>query len=135
MNLQTILIVTGCCIVTELLDRPIAEYLRDAIDRLGKNPFQRGIVMGDIWWLRIEKLQKQPVISVGGPLVNNLTTNISDSGDIRQPKPDLFTCFLWNDDIPQIALWGTNTTQTQEMVETYIDDPEGLNKFLSLCWK
>ena len=135
MNAQTILIATGCCVITELLDRPIAECLRDAIDKLGKNPFQRSIVIGDIWWLQSEKLQKQPVISVGGPAINNLTTNISDSGDIKQPKPGLFTCFLRNDDIPQVALWGGNTTQTQEMVETYIDEPEGLNKFLSLCWK
>jgi hypothetical protein len=136
LNSQSIMIVTGACVVTELMDRPIAERLRDAIDKTGGgDQFKRGVIISDLWWSKDTDLQPLPVISVGGPLVNSLTDQIIKSGRQWKIQDECFGCIHWNNKIPQAALWGRNTTLTQLAVEHYIQDPGGLNEFLSSCWK
>ena len=48
LNKNTVIIVTGCHLFCELLDRPVAEYLKKEIDLCGDYKFgKRAIIMGD----------------------------------------------------------------------------------------
>ena len=67
LGLDTIFVVTGCGLASELLDRPVAELLRDEIDRRGfPLRMRRAVVVGDLWWSR-ESDESLAAISVGGP--------------------------------------------------------------------
>ena len=51
VNKESVFVVVGTNLVAELLDRSVAELLRDQIDqRGGKYPFRRGIVITDQGW-------------------------------------------------------------------------------------
>jgi hypothetical protein len=147
INKETVIIVVGTTIVTELLDRPAAELLRDHIDeRGGKFPYRRGIVLADqAWYNEAFALSGNPVISVGGPPVNKL----SDEFDKWAPTPPskegkysiagagVRTGFFRKNPsgLPQVGLWGNNANATRETVEHYFRNEQGLNEFLKMCWK
>ena len=80
MNKDTIAIVVGTGLMADLLDRPVAEFLRDEIDPRGAaNPFRRALVMSDqAWFDEAETLINNPVIAIGGPKTNRL---ISEFGE------------------------------------------------------
>lgn len=131
---ETILIVTGCSLMAELLDRPVAEMLRDEIDRRGTpSSYRRGIVIGDIWWSREMNLHSCPVISIGSSAANTLTDEIAASGD-RWEINGLCGAFL-HEQAPRVALWGELAVETRASVEHYIQHPDGLAEFLKICWE
>jgi hypothetical protein len=78
---DTVIIVIGNRIPAELLDRPIAERLRDQIDeRGGGDRFRRAIVLTDTAWsAEAENVADNPVIAVGGPPANELSRQFSAS--------------------------------------------------------
>jgi hypothetical protein len=67
INDETVIVVVGSQIPTELLDRPVAELLRDQIDqRGGRDFFRRGIVINDhAWYSEAPVIGNNPVIAVG----------------------------------------------------------------------
>lgn len=128
---RCILIVTGCAIQCELLDRPVAEILRDAIDGTrGDNTSRRAVVLGDMFYSNHLKESTNPVISVGGPLVNTVTDWIL-SGKQPQGKHGIHQYIDREQNRIRIALWGDNATQTRISVEKFINDAAGLQKLLS----
>ena len=88
---ETIIIVVGTNIVSELLDRSAAELLRDNIDQRGvPYPFRRGVVVThEGWYGETEFIKDNPVISIGGPKTNKLTDEfdrwVPPAGE-RDPK-------------------------------------------------
>jgi len=80
LNKETVILVVGTNMVVELLDRPVAEFLRDHIDQRGAEyPFRRGIVVTDqAWFDEAAVLQDNPVISIGGPPANRLSAEFND---------------------------------------------------------
>jgi hypothetical protein len=78
---ETIFIVTGCNMAVDLLDRPVAERLRDEIDKRG-NPLtcRRAIIIGDLWWWKETQNQSNPVISIGSHNSNSLTPELASKG-------------------------------------------------------
>jgi hypothetical protein len=53
IDMETVIITVGKSVASELLDRPVAESLRDQINCLGKveqYPFRRAIVLTDDGW-------------------------------------------------------------------------------------
>ena len=72
-----LLIVTGAHLSAEVHDRPIAYALRDRIAaELGED---RIVVCSDIWYLNRPELSASPLIAIGGPEVNALTADLTDS--------------------------------------------------------
>jgi SEFIR domain len=147
INKETVIIVVGTTIVTELLDRPAAELLRDHIDqRGGKFPFRRGIVLADqAWYAEAFALAGNPVIAVGGPPVNKLSDEFdkwsppppSKEGKYTIPGTGMRTGFFRKNPagLPQVGLWGNNANATRETVEHYFRNEQGLTEFLMMCWK
>jgi hypothetical protein len=146
INPLTIIIVVGAGVSSELLDRPVAELLRDRIDgEGGKYPFRRGVVLTDGAWYSEESVfGNNPVIAIGGPVVNTLSdefrkwalTSRSGEGTYSISDSEKLTVFfrLNKKELPQVALWGEDANATREAVESYITNPEGLPKFLQMCW-
>jgi hypothetical protein len=147
INKESVVVVVGTTLVAELLDRPVAELLRDQIDqRGGKYPFRRGIVITDqAWYAEAAIIANNPVIAVGGPTANKLSDEFdkwapppgSPKGKYLIPGPGNRTGFFRKNqaDLPQVGLWGRDSNATRETVEHYFSNPEGLIKFLQLSWK
>lgn len=144
---ETIIIVVGTNIISELLDRSAAELLRDQIDRRGAPyPFRRGVIVTyDGWYSEAEYIKDNAVIAIGGPKTNKLTDEfdkvVPGPGEsiAKYPIPgpgDRKGFFRMNSTgLPQVALWGKTGNDTRETVEHYITNPKGLAEFLGMCWR
>jgi hypothetical protein len=147
INDKTVIVVVGTSVVAELLDRPVAELVRDEVDREGDgNPFRRGIVLADqAWYAEAEILAKNPVIAVGGPTANRLSDEFdkwspptgSLEGKYTISVEGTLTGFFRKNQagLPQVALWGHTANATREAVEHYLGNEKGLRAFLRMCWK
>jgi len=147
INAKTVLVVVGAGLICDLLDRPVAEILRDHIDRKGgKLPFHRGIVITDwAWYAQSEIVSDNAVIAIGGPGVNLLTSDFhqwtppaeSKEGEYPIPGAGATTEFFRSNrrGLPQVGLWGETAEKTREAVLHYEKDPAGLKKFLDMCWE
>ena len=145
INRETIIIVIGKSVPVELLDRPVAEMLRDEIDRRGgkEHPFRRAIVLTDQgWYAEAPDVALNAVIAVGSRRANELTKKFED-----EPAPSA-TKFSISDregcnglfqknaqGLPQVALWGEYALKTREAVDLYIKNERGLDEFLRITWK
>ena len=134
---KLLLIVTGSTLRAEEVDRPLAYYLKQRIERflneregaLGSFQVQ---VIADFRWIHDEPLHALPTISVGGPGVNALAHRwleevlVSLAVDDRyyiQMDPDL--------DEPRTSIWGMDNATTQIAVSLFID--QFLPRFLEHC--
>ena len=147
INRETTIIVVGTNVISELLDRSMAEVLRDEIDRRGgPYPFRRGVIVThEGWYTEAPHMKDNAVIAIGGPLTNKLT----DEFDKWVPAPgedggkypiagsgDRKGFFRRNSaGRPQVGLWGKTAYDSRETVEHYIEDKQGLDLFLSMIWK
>jgi hypothetical protein len=140
---QTVIIVIGATAVSELLDRPVAEYLRDLIDKQGdgKTPYHRAVVFSDFAWEQEATLKEKPLISIGGPNSNKVTKRLLDPSE---PHPGHTEWSMGEGSVgcfqklgrhcPQVALYGNTAARTRRAVEVYIDKTDGLKAFLKMCW-
>src|SRR4051812_50136252 len=87
---RLLLIVTGSTLRAEELDRPLAYYLMQRIDRAlnesipNPGPF-RVRVVADFRWIHEKKLQALPTISIGGPGVHPLARDWLEVGPATPP--------------------------------------------------
>jgi len=125
-------------VFAELLDRPVAELLRDAIDAQAVLPAgKRAIIVTDVWWLREERLQSLPTIAIGGPPSNATTERIAKR---VESDPELGDHALQRGIVhppggldARAALWGASAAETAECVRTFI--AEDLQGFISDVWR
>jgi hypothetical protein len=111
--------------------------VRDEIDLKGaSDPFRRAIVVSDVEWYRNKRIQGQPAISLGGPVANALTKEIEETAPAngKWVVGRLHGAFLQTRQ-PRAALWGQYANESRLSAERYIERPEGLARFLDLCWK
>ena len=152
LNKNTVIIVTGCHLFCELLDRPVAEYLKKEIDLCGDYKFgKRAIIMGDGQFLAdtdesrnnqiteydLEhyNLQFQPIISIGDEVANALSRKIIQFGASNKYSDELNYSILNVLNKNQIALWGNTATATKETVVEFVKNTNsGLTKFLEKIW-
>ncbi|NLI15005.1 MAG: hypothetical protein GX409_01835, partial [candidate division Zixibacteria bacterium] len=88
---QTILIVVGSDINPEEKDRPLAYYLKQAIEKspeYGSLPFRKCIVISDSLYESDKIIQICPTISIGGPGVNALAARLAEILPIQISKDD-----------------------------------------------
>jgi hypothetical protein len=135
---KLLLIVTGSTLRAEEVDRPLAYYLKQQVERylsehgpgLGSLQVQ---VVADFRWIHDEPLQDLPTISVGGPGVNALAhrwwhEELPLSLEVEeqyyvQMDPDL--------EIPRASIWGMDNATTQIAVSVFVD--RFLPRFLEQC--
>jgi hypothetical protein len=144
---KTVIIVVGSTGVTELLDRPVAEMLRDRIDTIASGirdatAFHRGVVYSDAVWFGGENFFKdKPFIAIGAKDANRLTKWLIEAQSDRETHSEwgmgdgvrgVFSKSRGNS--PQVALYGNTAAKTRQAVETYLDRQEGLASFLKMCW-
>jgi len=153
INRETVFVVVGTWVPAELLDRPVAESLRDQIDQRGQgNQFRRVIVLTDTaWYAEPETFKNNPTIAVGGPPANLLSSELHvratkprDAEDFVEERTvegeeSITGAFTPNRSVPQIALWGRTAGATKKAVEQYLSE-EGLlgfrlERFLDIVWK
>jgi|GEM_PF-5250188 len=125
---KSLLIVTGSHVIAEMLDRPIAEMLREEIN---KSSSLKAIIISDHQYLVDAEMHSLSVISIGGPNMNYLTKEIAEIGDQSEYEGMKKACREVNK-TRQVALWAENSTvQTRVCVERFISDEDGLKKFIS----
>jgi len=144
INKETVIVVVGTNVAVELLDGPVAEFLREHIDQRGDEyPFRRGIVVTDqAWFDEAAVLQDNLVISIGGPAANKLSAEFNDwspstSGEGKYSILGALTGFYRKNPrgLPQVGLWGDTAGETREAVEHYVRNENGLEAFLKMSWK
>ncbi len=134
---QTILIVVGSDIGPEEKDRPLAYYLKQAIEKspeYGSLPFRKCIVISDSLYESDKIIQICPTISIGGPGVNALAARMAEKLPIQVSKDDqFFIQYNENGGDSIVSIWGMNQESTKAAVDLYISDGY-LDKFLKKVW-
>lgn len=134
---RLLLIVTGSTLRAEELDRPLAYYLKQQIDRsltesdppLG--PF-RVQVVADFRWLNEPKLQAFPTISVGGPGVNALARDWLEEIPVSMAVDEQYYIQMDPDlEESRASVWGMDNSTTQIAVSVFLD--RFLPRFLEHC--
>ena len=144
INRETIIIVIGNGIPSELLERPVAEALRDEIDRRGgaEHPFRRAIVLTDSGWNEeATDVALNAVIAIGSHRANELSKKLQEepaSDATKFPIADRQGCnalFQKNSiGLSQVVLWGEHAVDTRSAVELYTEHVRGLDEFLRFAW-
>lgn len=120
-----LLIITGSTPRAEQADRPLAYDLKGKIDALfGKRDIECNVVvMGDLWYLNSEPLQKLPMISIGGPGVNAVSAHlynklqnylVIDDTLLIQMDPGLKDL--------RVSIWGMNHETTVSALEMFVNN-------------
>ena len=131
---RLLLIVTGSTLRAEELDRPLAYYLQQQVDRASNRldlPF-RSRVVADFRWLNEEDLQAAPTISIGGPGVNELARIWFQEVPFSLAVDEQY-CIQMDPDLaePRASIWGMDNASTQIAVSVFIE--RFLPRFLDRC--
>jgi hypothetical protein len=121
---RLLLIVTGSTLRAEELDRPLAYYLQQQVDRASGRldlPFQTRVV-ADFRWLNQDDLQVLPTISVGGPGVNELARIWFEEVPFSLAVAEQY-CIQMDPDLaePRVSIWGMDNASTQIAVSVFVD--------------
>ena len=139
--LRVLLIVTGSTLRAEEMDRPLAYYLKQRIDRVlseaaaqGRDSLEGYVVrvVADFRWIHDEPLQVLPTISLGGPGVNALAHRWLEEVPVSMAVSERY--FIQMDpDLaePRASIWGMDNATTQIAVSVFVD--RFLPRFLDRC--
>jgi hypothetical protein len=134
---RLLLIVTGSTLRAEELDRPLAYYLKQRIERFLSEsdppvgPFRLRVV-ADFRWIHEKKLQAVPTISIGGPGVNALARDWLEQIPVSLAVDEQY--YIQMDpslDEPRASVWGMDNSTTQIAVSVFLD--RFLPRFLEHC--
>lgn len=136
-----LLLVVGAGIPAELVDRPIADRLRDRIRQWQTaqescpHPLVP-VVCTDLWYLNAPDLMARPTISIGEPRTNAATAYLANRLPTAFVIDDTLRIQLDQEFIDlHSCLWGVNPDTTAKAVdlfeERYLD--EFLQAALDLC--
>lgn len=129
-----ILIVTGSRLRAEQADRPLAYQLQSTISKRAekeKNHTPSVLVIGDLWYLNSEPLQKLPTISIGGPGVNAVSAHFYDKLDHILVVDDHFLIQMDSDDKNlKACIWGQTNESTINALDIFIKNGY-LDRFLT----
>ncbi len=121
---RLLLIVTGSSLRAEELDRPLAYYLQQQVNRAARRLDLRFEirVIADFRWLNEEDLQEIPTISIGGPGVNELAKVWIKAVPFSLAVDEQY-CIQMDPDLtmPRASLWGMDNPTTQIAVSVFID--------------
>jgi hypothetical protein len=124
---RLLLIVTGSTLRAEELDRPLAYYLKQQIERLlheiGPPLGHLQIrVVADWRGFHDRWLQSMPTISVGGPGVNALAHYWLEAVPVSLAVEDQYYIQMDHDlEESHASVWGINNSTTQIAVSVFLD--------------
>jgi len=130
---RLILIVTGSTLRAEELDRPLAYYLKQEVERLialrtDDAPIHV-LVVADFRWMSDEPLQEIPTISVGGPGVNALAHRWFEDMPFSLAVDELYYIQMDPELVePRASIWGMDNPTTQIAVALFVE--RFLSRFL-----
>ena len=134
---RLLLIVTGSTLRAEELDRPLAYYVKQRIERsLSESDPPLGSfrvrVVADFRWIHEKKLQNLPTISVGGPGVNALARDWLEEVPVSLAVDEQFYIQMDPDlEETRASVWGMDNSTTQIAVSVFLD--RFLPRFLEHC--
>ena len=135
---KMLLIVTGSTLRAEDVDRPLAYYLKQRIDRWSgeEGKPSRGAfrvrVVADFRWIHDEPLQTLPTISLGGPGVNALAHRWLEEVPVSLAVDEQYYIQMDPDlDEPRASIWGMDNPSTQVAVSAFVR--RFLPRFLERC--
>jgi hypothetical protein len=118
-----VLIVTGSTLRAEEGDRPLAYYLKQAVETgLAEReaPQIRVRVVSDARWLHEEAFQVLPTLSIGGPGVSLLAKQWLDELPLALAVDERFCIQLSADpDESRASIWGSDNANTQIAVSAF----------------
>ena len=121
---RLLLIVTGSTLRAEELDRPLAYYLQQQVERAARrlDLAFKTVVVADIRWINDEKFQGAPTISVGGPGVNHLAHSWFEELPFSLAVDGQY-CIQMDPDLAEsrVSIWGMDNASTQIAVSVFID--------------
>lgn len=140
---RLLLIVTGSTLRAEELDRPLAYYLRQQVEkRIAAHPPTAPagddaddwnvLVVADFRWINDEPLHAHPTISVGGPGVNALANRWFEELPFALAVDEQY-CIQMDPELalPRVSIWGMDNATTQIAVSLFLD--RYLPRFLDRC--
>jgi pyrimidine deaminase RibD-like protein len=136
---ETIFIIAGDTIVSEVLDRCTCGLLRDEIDRIGQgSPFKRALIMSAQSWKNESWFtQKCAAISIGGARANAVSKELLQIAIDKGVKPFPLATgegVYLSELRPRAVLFGPLAADTRAAVQKYIAEARGLKEFLRNCW-
>jgi len=127
-----LLIVTGSSVRAEDADRPLAYELKDVIERRqdGDRYGRKVVVLSDLWYLNSEQLHRMPLISIGGPKVNAVSSYLlSRLPNVLLVENRLVIQMDMHLRDLRSCVWGVNQELTANAVEIFISR-DYLDRFL-----
>lgn len=134
-NDETLLVVTGSTLAAMEKDRPVAEWLRDEVDRRGAGAiYRRALLITDERYFGAPNLHRHPVIAIGGPGTNGVTGHLAQLLPMVVSREDRSFVQLGMDrSTRQAVLWGMDAATTRQAVEIFV--LEGLlDALLNRIW-
>lgn len=132
---ETVLLVTGATEAAEVKDAPLAEWLREEIDRRGGGlPFRRGLLVVDTAYVGTPAFHDNPTIAIGGPGSNSVVRHLSEVLPTIWTLEDRSFIQMGSEGRGrQVALWGMDAEATRGAVEAFV--AEGmLDALLGRLW-
>lgn len=132
---ETVVLVTGSSANARAKDTPLAEWLRQEIDRRGGGmAYRRAIIVQDERYVRTPALHDHPTIAIGGPGTNDVAQHLSQILPLVIAKEErMFVQMHLDLRGYQIALWGMDADSTKLAVEAFVS--EGLlDSLLTRIW-
>ena len=119
---ETVVIVTGSDLRAEERDRPTAYRLKEEIDsRSDGQPFRRAVVVGDAWYLENRIFHLNPSIAIGGPGVNGLAAELSQSVALLWTQDQrAYVQADFEADPKRAVLWGMDAEATMVAVQAFV---------------
>jgi hypothetical protein len=119
---ETVVIVTGSDLRAEERDRPTAYRLMEEIDRRSDGQaFRRAVVVGDSWYLQNRVFHLNPSIAVGGPGVNGLAAEWSQSVPLVWTQDQrAYVQASLEGDPKRAVLWGMDAEATMVAVQAFV---------------
>jgi len=119
---RTLLVATGIPLRAEHKDRPLAYHLVDEIrQRLGHDSLWIPLVVSDVLYLNDKRLQRCPVISFGGPGLNQLSAMLFNE---LPPVLTIDNVLIIQMDLEfkdlRCCVWGMNHEQTVEALDLFL---------------
>jgi hypothetical protein len=104
-------------------DAPLAQWLRDEIDRRGGGvTYRRAVVMDDQQYVRTPGVHQNPMIAIGGPGANGVVQHLSTQLPMVWSREDrTFIQMSLDERVRQAALWGMDAAATREAVEAFVE--------------
>lgn len=132
---DTVFIVYGEELLPSAHEGPLAQSLRERIDRKGRGyPCRFSVVVPDHWYLENSKYHRCPIISLGGSQTNKVTAKLMSTlpQDDSLSTGHVFIHHNLQAGDGRVLLWGSGYQETAEAVKKFRS--ELLDRFLNNIW-